>query len=264
LQDLVLTFGDSAAPIRNTIMLDKPTQTTVQQDRKDLAAALRLAAHFNFHEGICNHFSVQCAGDDERYLINSYGVHWSEMTPEALLLIDGEGNVLEGDGVVEASARNIHIASHRANPRHKAILHTHMPYATALTMLEDGRLVNAHQTACRYHGRTGYDDAYGGLAVTKNEGERIASATKDNQHIDIMFLANHGVVVSAASVAMAFDDLYYLERACRQQVLAMSTGRKMRLIPDDVVAETVVQIRRDSEHFADVHFAALKRVVGMV
>lgn len=245
-------------------MLDKPAQTTIQQDRKDLAAALRLAAHFDFHEGICNHFSVQCAGDEERYLINSYGVHWSEMTPEALLLIDGEGNVLEGDGVVEASARNIHIASHRSNPRHKAILHTHMPYATALTMLEDGRLVNAHQTACRYHGRTGYDDAYGGLAVTTDEGERIASATKNNQHIDIMFLANHGVVVSAASVAMAFDDLYYLERACRQQVLAMSTGRKMRIIPDDVVAETVIQIRRDSEHFAEVHFAALKRVVGMV
>jgi ribulose-5-phosphate 4-epimerase/fuculose-1-phosphate aldolase len=244
-------------------MLDKPATTTITQDRIDLAAALRLAAHFDFHEGICNHFSVQCAGDDERYLINSYGVHWSEMTPDALLLIDGEGNVLEGDGVVEASARNIHIASHRANPRHKAILHTHMPYATALTMLEDGRLVNAHQTACRYHGRTGYDDEYGGLAVTEDEGERIASATKDNQHIDIMFLANHGVVVSASSVAMAFDDLYYLERACRQQVLAMSTGKKLRIIPDDVVAETFVQIRRDSEHFAEVHFTALKRVIGI-
>ncbi len=253
-------------------MLDKPAQTTpaqttVEQDRKDLAAAIRLAAHFDFHEGICNHFSVQCSnlgeGLDERYLINAYGVHWSEMTAEKLLLIDGEGNVLEGDGMVEASARNIHISSHRANPRHKAIFHTHMPYATALTMLEGGRLLNAHQTACRYHWRIGYDDKFGGLAVTEDEGERIAAATKANQNIDVMFLANHGVVVSAASVAMAFDDLYYLERACRQQVLAMSTGMKLQIIPDDVVEQTAVQIRRDSEYFAQQHFTALKRVIGM-
>ncbi len=244
-------------------MLDNPAKTSVEQDRFDLAAAIRLAAHFDFHEGICNHFSVQCAGAEERYLINSYGVHWSEMTAEKLLLIDGEGNVLEGDGVVEASARNIHISSHRANPRHKAIFHTHMPYATALTMLKDGRLLNAHQTACRYHGRIGYDDEFGGVAVTAEEGERIAAATKANQNIDVMFLANHGVVVSAASVAMAFDDLYYLERACRQQVLAMSTGLSLQIIPDDVVEQTAKQIRRDSEHFAEQHFTALKRVIGM-
>ena len=248
-------------------MLDKPqttpAQTTVDQDRHDLAAAIRLAAHFDYHEGICNHFSVQCSGSEERYLINSYGVHWSEMTAEKLLMIDGEGNVIEGDGVVEASARNIHISSHRSNPRHKAIMHTHMPYATALTMLEGGRLLNAHQTACRYHGRIGYDDSFGGVAVTEEEGERIAAATKANQNIDVMFLANHGVVVSASSVAMAFDDLYYLERACRQQVLAMSTGMKLQIIPDDVVEQTAVQIRRDSHHFADQHFTALKRVIGM-
>ncbi len=244
-------------------MLDIPANTTITQDRHDLAAALRLAAHFDLHEGICNHFSVQCSGLEERYLINPYGLHWHEMSADKLLLIDGNGNVLEGDGKVEASARNIHIASHRANPRHKAILHTHMPYATALTMLEDGRLLNAHQTACRYHGRIGYDNQYGGLAVTIDEGERIASATKDNQHIDIIFLANHGVVVSASSVAMAFDDLYYLERACRQQVLAMSTGKKLRIIPDDVVAETFVQITRDKEYFAGVHFDALKQLIGM-
>ena len=249
-------------------MLDKPAQiapaiTTIEQDRHDLAAAIRLAAHFDFHEGICNHFSVQCGGSEERYLINSYGVHWSEMTAEKLLLIDGDGNVLEGEGTVEASARNIHISSHRANPRHKAIFHTHMPYATALTMLEGGRLLFAHQTACRYHGRIGYDDKFGGLAVTEDEGERIAAATKANQNIDIMFLANHGLVVSASSVAMAFDDLYYLERACRQQVLAMSTGMKLQIIPDDVVEQTAIQIRRDSHYFAEQHFDALKRVIGM-
>ncbi len=244
-------------------MLDKPAHTSIQQDRMDLAAALRLAEHFDLHEGICNHFSVQCDGPEERYLINAYGIHWSEITADNLLLIDGNGQVLEGDGNVEASARNIHIASHRANPRHKAIMHTHMPYATALTMLQGGRLLNAHQTACRYYGRIGYDDSFGGLAVTTDEGERIASANKANQDIDVMFLANHGVVVSASSVALAFDDLYYLERASRQQVLAMSTGQELQIIPDDVVSRTHQQFARDAEHFAQMHFAALKRVIGL-
>ena len=93
--------------------------------RRDLAAALRLADHFGLGEGICNHFSVAVPGEGEqereRYLINAYGWHWSEITPDRLLLIDGEGRVLEGHGEVEATARNIHIAGHRANPRHQAI-----------------------------------------------------------------------------------------------------------------------------------------------
>ncbi len=234
--------------------------TTIEQDRIDLAAALRLAYHFDFHEGICNHFSVQCAGDEERYLINSYGVHWSEMTPEKLLLIDGDGNVLEGEGEVEESACNVHIYSHRANPRHKAILHTHMPYATALTMVQGGKLEMAHQTACRYYGRVGYDRNFSGLVHSQGEGERIASATKNDQHLDVMFLANHGVVVSGASVAKAFDDLYYLERACRQQVLAMSTGSPLNLISDEVVETTAQQINSHVDYFSEQHFNELKNV----
>src|SRR5271165_2972814 len=102
--------------------------------RRELAAAFRLADAHHLSEGICNHFSLAIPGSVERYLINPYGLHWSEITPASLLLIDGKGQVIEGDGDVEATARNIHIAAHRANPRHACVLHTHMPYATALAM----------------------------------------------------------------------------------------------------------------------------------
>ena len=243
-------------------MLDRAQHlASIKQDRVDLAAAIRLAAHFDLHEGICNHFSVQCDGPDELYLINAYGWHWSEMTPERLLLIDGDGKVVEGDGEVEASARNIHIASHRANQRHKAILHVHMPYATSISMIEGGRLLMAHQTAARFHGRIGYEEEFGGIAVTEEEGERIAQQAKANAHIDCMFLANHGVVCSGPSVAQAFDDLYYLERAARQQVLAQSTGLPLKLIPEEVVELTAKQFRADFEVYSKKHFEALKRLV---
>lgn len=235
----------------------------VSRLRRDLAAAFRLAAKFDFNEGICNHFSVQIPGTQERFLFNPYGVHWLEMRPQDLLLVDGDGTVLEGEGEVEATARHIHIAGHRANPRHLAILHTHMPWATCLTMIENGRLEMAHQTAARFHGRTAYDDDFGGFASEAAEGERIAATAKSNSHADVVFLANHGVIVGGPSVAIAFDDLYFLDRACRQQVLAMSTGRPLKLIPPAMVEQTAREWRQVLAYQAEKHFEALQRLNGL-
>jgi ribulose-5-phosphate 4-epimerase/fuculose-1-phosphate aldolase len=235
---------------------------TVETLRRELAAALRLAAKHDLNEGICNHFSVALPGKDERYLINPYGIHRSEMRSNDLLMIDGAGQVLEGEGEVEATARNIHIAGHRANPRHNAIFHVHMPYATSLTMIEGGRLEMAHQTAARFYGRVAYQ-GFGGVALDEAEGERIAKAQKDNPHADVIFLEHHGVTIGAPSVALAFDELYYLERACRQQVLAMSTGRPLRIIPDQELRETARQDMQVIELQADKHFEALIRVEGL-
>lgn len=245
-------------------MLQTPHSTiSIQQAREDLASAFRLAAYFDLHEGVCNHFSYQCdVGGEELYLINAYGWHWTEMTAEKLLLINGEGDVLEGEGSAEKSAMNIHIAGHRANPRHRAILHVHMPNATALSMLEGGRLEMAHQTACRFYGRIGYQEEFGGLAVTQSEGEHIASALKSDSSIDCLFLANHGVVCSGPTIAQAFDDLYYLERAARQQILAHSTGKPLKLIDKKTVELTARQFQEDFEEYATVHFTALKRLVS--
>jgi ribulose-5-phosphate 4-epimerase/fuculose-1-phosphate aldolase len=235
--------------------------TDIELLRRDLAAAFVLADRLGFSEGICNHFSAVVPGEAERYLINPFGVHWSEMRPHHLLVIDGAGRVLEGEGEVEATARSIHIAGHRANPRHKALLHTHMPYATALTMVEGGRLEMAHQTAVRFHGRMAHH-GFGGIALDDAEGSRIAEAQRDNPDADVFFLDNHGVTAGGQSVAVAFDDLYYLERACRQQVLAQSTGLPLKLIGGEMLRETQRQIDEIRVTLAEGHFAALLRCHG--
>jgi ribulose-5-phosphate 4-epimerase/fuculose-1-phosphate aldolase len=242
------------------------TQPSITNQRRDLAAALRLAAKYEFNEGICNHFSVALADGADgrpRYLINPYGVHWAEMRPSDLLLIDDKGIVLEGKGEVEATARNIHVAAHKANPRHVAVLHVHMPYATALTMVEGGRLEMAHQTACRFHGRTMYQDHFGGLALDEAEGEAIVAANKADNSADITFLAHHGVTIGGPSVAVAFDDLYFLERACKQQVLAMSTGKPLKLIPQPEIDATAREWRQVLVYQAEKHFEALMRMEGV-
>ena len=109
-----------------------------QEERQNMAAALRWAAKYDLHEGIDNHFSLE-VGEDV-YLINPWEVHWSEVTASDILVIDGDGKVLEGDHTIEVTAFYIHRAMHRMNPHAKAILHTHMPYMTALASTEGGRL----------------------------------------------------------------------------------------------------------------------------
>jgi len=138
-----------------------------------------------------------------------------------------------------------------------------MPYATTMTMLEDeaGTLTMAHQTAVRFHERTAYERSFGGLAHDESEGERIAAKAATATEVDVVFLANHGVVVGGPSVAMAFDDLYYLERACRQHVLALQTGAALKLIDADIVKLTAQQIQQDMPTFAEKHFRALQRVL---
>ena len=230
---------------------------SVQQARVDLAAALRLAARFGLHEGIDNHFTYALPGMDDRFLLHRYGVHWSEVAASDILTVDQEGRVLDGEGEAEASAFSIHSRIHRQYPRARCVLHTHMPYATALTSIEDGRLEPINQNSLRFYGDVAYDEDYGGLAHDVDEGERIAGALGGKR---VLFLANHGVIVAGETIAGAFDDLYFLERACRLQVLAMATGRPLKRVSENMAAHTAAQFRRNNGGpYGQIHFAALKR-----
>jgi ribulose-5-phosphate 4-epimerase/fuculose-1-phosphate aldolase len=224
--------------------------------RTDLAAAFRLAVRLDLHEGVCNHFSAML--DGRRFLLNSYGLHWSEVTASNLVALDGDGNVLDGGGEIEKTAFMIHSRIHVAHPRAKCVLHTHMPYATALTLLEGGRLEMVEQNALRFHDDIAYDDVYNGLVVDPAEGDRLARALGDKR---VMFLANHGVIVVGATVAEAFDAMYYLERACRLQVLARSTGGKFRPVRPEVVRTAYRMMLDDAPKYAGAHFSALKRIL---
>ncbi len=223
------------------------------EERCDLAAALRWAAHYDLHEGICNHFSLEVAED--LYLINPWEVHWSRMKASDLLLIDGEGTVIEGARTVEDTAFFIHRAMHRAAPHAKAVLHTHMPYITAIACTEGGRLEMVSQNALRFHGRIAYDEEYNGLGNDAEEGARMAS--KLGNHTTLL-LANHGAICAGPTVGVAFDDLYYLEKAAKVQVLAAMTGKSLKQVPEEVAAATRQTMAADQQEYATSHWTVLR------
>lgn len=226
--------------------------------RVDLAAAFRLAVRLDMHEGVCNHFSLMLPGTRDRFLLNRFGLHWSEVTAANLLALDASGNVLAGEGEFEKTAFYIHSRIHLANPNAACVLHTHMPYATALTLTVPGRLEMVEQNALRFVDDIAYDDEYNGLVVDNAEGDRLARVLGGKR---VMFLANHGVIAVGKSVAEAFDLLYYLERACRLQVLALSTGRPLRPVKETVAHATYAMLLEQNTLYAEAHFGALKRLL---
>lgn len=231
--------------------------TLIDRGRIDLACALRSAARLGLSEGVCNHFSLAVPGTRDRFLINPQGLHWSEVRAADILLIDTQGKVLEGRHTVEPTAFFIHGRIHLAKPKAACVLHTHMPFATTLTLLEGGRLEPLSQNALRYYGRVAYDEDYNGLALSDSEGDRMCAKLAD---ADVLFLANHGVIVCGESVAWAFDDLYYLERACMLQVLAQGTGKLLKRIPH-AVASATAKLMVDDRTQSDLYFDALKRIL---
>ncbi|HEV2608873.1 MAG TPA: aldolase [Noviherbaspirillum sp.] len=231
--------------------------SVVTKLRADLALALRAAAHHGLGEGVCNHFSIAVAGNDSLFLLNPRGLLWSEVQADDIVLIDDAGTKLAGRHDVEPTAMFIHAAIHRI-ARKACVLHTHMPYATALTLTE-GRTLDTtlSQNAMRFHGRIAVDDSYNGLALDASEGERIARAMNG---ADVAFLGNHGVVVCGPRIDHAYDDLYYLERACASQVIAESTGR--RLVPvDEALASRVAEQTTGERLQSELFFEALRRTL---
>jgi len=233
------------------------TTDVVVEARRELAAAFRAAAYYGFNEGIDNHFSFAVPGHDDLFLLNRYGPHWSEITEDDILTIDFEGRVVDGEGEWETSAFMIHRGCHQARPSARAVFHTHMPYATALSLTVGGFDSKLSQNSMLFHNQVA-TLAYGGLVDAAEEGCRFGEVIGDN--INIVMLANHGVMVIGTDVADAWKKLYFFERACQVQILAQSTGQPLIRVSDAIAEHTAAQWLKEAPKAAD-QFAAVKRVV---
>ena len=234
----------------------------MESDRKlraELAAAFRWAARLNFHEATANHFSVAVSDHGQEFLINPRGRSFSQLRASDLVLVDA--NVRDRASLasdVDPTAWILHSHLHHHVSQARCILHTHMPYTTALACLRDFEFLMLDQNACRFHNRIAYDRNYSGMALDATEGERVATLLGDDK--SVIFLGNHGVIVIAESVAQAFDELYYLEKSSQLQVIALSTGRELAIIPDEVASLACKQWQ-EYPQVADLHFGSLMEIL---
>lgn len=230
-----------------------------QELRVDLAAAFRLAAMYDWHEAVANHFSLAVSPDGKCFLMNPRWGHFSRIRASDLLLLDADDDAtMERPDAPDPSAWCIHGQIHAALPHARCLLHTHMPYATALATLEDPEILPIDQNTARFYKRCAYDMEFGGIADNLAEGKRIAGLLGNRS---IMIMANHGVLVAGNTVAEAFDELYYLEKACRTLVLAYSTGRPLNVLPDAVAEETASQWEAYGDSMKVAHFEEMKAIL---
>ena len=225
--------------------------------REDLACAFRWAARLNLHEGVANHFSVAADDSGTQFLMNPAGRHFSQIRASDLLLLNANEEPPAGKNAPDPTAWCLHSYLHRHAPHAKCILHSHAKYATALASLAEWKMSPCDQNACRFYNRVAYDEEFGGMLLAEEEAARQTRALGDKP---VLVMRGHGVMVCAPSVAEAFDLIYYFERACRNQFLAMSTGAPLFAISAAVAEKTARQW--DDYPNPDAHFNALRDILN--
>ncbi len=188
--------------------------------RVDLAAAYRLVAHYGWDDLIFTHLSARVPGPEHHFLINPYNLMFDEITASSLVKIDVEGRpVMPTDYVTNAAGFTIHSALHMARDDAHAVMHLHTPAGQAVSAQAEG-LMPLTQTAMLIRDEIAYHE-YEGVATDLEERERLVA---DMGTKDAMILRNHGTLTVGANVAQCFIKMYFLERACEAQIMALSGG----------------------------------------
>lgn len=223
--------------------------------RDDLAAAFRIAAQLGWHESVGNHFSAAVSDDGSRFLLNPRWRHFASIGPDDLLLLDaGDPTVMDRPDPPDASAWTIHGAIHRAKPAARVVLHCHPPHATALAMLADPELKPVDNNTARFFRRVAIDRQFGGIADDAAEGARLAAVLGTHT---VMLMGNHGLTCTGETVAEAFEDLYFFEKAAQTLLLAYASGQPLNVLSDEV-AEKTARGWEPYRGMAQAHFAWLK------
>ena len=227
--------------------------------RADLAAAFRWAARLNLHEAVANHFSLCVDEDGRRFLMNPDQRHFATIRASDLLLIDADDPAtMDRPDAPDPTAWGLHGSVHRRVPHARCVMHAHPIFSTVLASLADSRLPPIDQNCAAFFDRVVIDEGYGGLAM-EEEGERIAAQLADPAKL-VMVMGNHGVLVLGATVADAFNRLYYFERAAETYIRALQTGMPLRVIPDAVAERTAAGIA-DYPGQSAKHLAGLRAIL---
>ena len=227
--------------------------------RQDLAAAFRWTARLGLNEAVANHFSLAVNPEGTRFLINPNGRHFSRITASSLVEIDAnDPATLSRPDAPDPTAWGLHGSVHRACPHAVCVMHVHSIHATVLASLADSRLPAIDQNSAMFHNRHVVDDHFGGMAF-ESEGARCAAMLADPK-VFAMVMGNHGVLIIGATVAEAFNRLYYFERAAETYIRALQTGQPLRFLSEEI-AEKTAREWESYPGFADAHLSELRAIL---
>jgi len=228
--------------------------THEEQTRIDLAATFRIIAHLGMHEAVANHFSAAVSQDGKRFLLNPKWMHFSRIRASDLLLLDADDSQVLDRNDVDVTAWCIHGQLHQRLPNARAALHLHPIYTTSVACLKNPGIPPIDQNTARYFNRLAVDELYGGMADSMAEGARLADLLQGKSRL---LMGNHGVLVTAPTIGEAFDDIWTLERSCQILVTALSMGKPLNVLSDEV-AEKTARAWEGISDFSRQHFEEMK------
>ncbi|MBY0393272.1 MAG: class II aldolase/adducin family protein [Novosphingobium sp.] len=231
------------------------TEAEVAALREDLAAAFRITAQMGWSESVGNHFSAAVSADGKQFLLNRKWQHFASIRPDDLMLLDADdADVMNRPDAPDASAWTIHGTVHRQCPAARVIIHCHPPHATALATLADPRMLPLDNNTARFFNRLAIDQGFGGIADEAEEGERLAAALGGKK---TLLMGNHGITCTGTTVAEAFEDLYFFEKAAQTLLLAYASGQPLNVLSDEI-AEKTARGWDDYRGMSYAHFDWLK------
>jgi ribulose-5-phosphate 4-epimerase/fuculose-1-phosphate aldolase len=228
-----------------------------KQARIQLAACYRLIAHFGMDDVVYTHVSARVPGRHDQFLINPYGLHFSEITASSLIKIDLEANLVEPSPyAVNEAGFVIHGAIHQARKDAFCVAHTHSRAGVILSCLKEG-LLPLNQVSLEFHNRVAYH-AYEGIALELGERERLIADLGDMR---AMILRNHGLLTIGRTIPEAFYFMYYLDLSCRLQIEAMATGGTLDPVSPEIAEKTARQYQRYDNPRGTLEWPALLRLL---
>ncbi|UTW56769.1 class II aldolase/adducin family protein [Kordiimonas sp. SCSIO 12610] len=203
--------------------------------RVNLAAAYRLVAHFGWDDLIYTHISARVPGGDHHFLINPLGLMFEEITASSLIKVDLEGNKLNDSPYIANKAGFvIHSAIHAAREDAGCVIHLHTDYGIAVSNQKDGLLPLAQSSIPGWLSLAYHD--FEGLAVRDDEKERLVA---DMGEKNALMLRNHGTLTAGKSIAQAFELMYFLEKACKIQILTQTAGAEIQHPSEESIQNTI-------------------------
>ena len=230
--------------------------------REQLAACYRIFDHMGWSEMIYNHITVKIPGDDEQFLINPYGLHYSEVKASNLVKVDIQGNKFDDSPyAVNPAGLVIHTAIHAARPDIHCIAHTHTTEGMAVACSQEGLRTDNFYSAL-LNNRIAYHD-FEGITVMDDEKPRLVKSLGDN---NILILRNHGLLVGGRSIPETFQTMWGLQRACEVQVTTDASGKTPIPINDEVLAKTaqLMNLQAMGGPAGGLEFDALTRVIAKI